>query len=111
MLHCLRALPYPAYSGRTRRSEKRANSRDPARPSRCAQGEEAYFLVDGSTNGSYINGRRVPKGVPSRLAEGDRVRLSVPIAGDDGSLIECVVVYSAAATDVLQVAYFSTRSP
>lgn len=36
------------------------------------------MLTDTSTNGSYVNGTRVAKGVPVRLRVGDVIRLSVP---------------------------------
>ncbi len=41
------------------------------------QDPPTYHLEDNSTNGTAINGTRVPKGTSSPLVEGDHIRLAV----------------------------------
>jgi predicted component of type VI protein secretion system len=35
-----------------------------------------YFLTDYSSNGTFVNGRQVPKGEPVLLRKGDRIALT-----------------------------------
>jgi predicted component of type VI protein secretion system len=46
-----------------------------------------HYLEDTSTNGTAINGLRVPKGQTRQLAEGDRIRLAVATQ-DPSKIIE-----------------------
>lgn len=42
------------------------------------QDEQVWFVLDTSTNGTYINGERLIKGEPRRINPGDKLRLSTP---------------------------------
>ena len=48
-----------------------------------------YHIVDSSTNGTVVNGERLAKNAPRRLAEGDRVRLAAATV-DPAQVIEYV---------------------
>ncbi len=54
------------------------------------QDPPVYHLEDRSTNGTAINGARVPKGTSRPLVEGDRVRFAVATQ-DPNKIIECVL--------------------
>jgi pSer/pThr/pTyr-binding forkhead associated (FHA) protein len=42
----------------------------------------AVIRDEGSTNGTFVNGDRVPPGAEVRLVDGDRIRLAADVTGD-----------------------------
>ena len=54
------------------------------------QDPPGYWIEDTSTNGTLINGDRIPKGSSAPVKEGDRVQLSWNAAGEAAALLEYV---------------------
>ena len=52
------------------------------------QDPPGYWIEDTSTNGTLINGNRIPKGSSAPVKEGDRVQLSWNAAGEAAALLE-----------------------
>lgn len=54
------------------------------------EGDKKWFLVDGSTNGTYLNAQRVKKNVPVKLSNGDRIMLARSTQSSPNALVEYV---------------------
>ena len=50
--------------------------------------QRAWSIKDTSTNGTFVNGARVPKNGVLPLVAGDMVRLSQPQGNDPSKLLE-----------------------
>ena len=62
----------------------------------------ALSVTDTSTNGTFLNGSRIPKGSPQPLAVGDVITAVVPskaVAAKDASLAKCFVGFTVTSTD------------
>lgn len=60
------------------------------------QDPPGYWIEDTSTNGTLINGDRIPKGTSAPLKEEDRVQLSWNAAGEAAALLEYGLLSSVA---------------
>jgi hypothetical protein len=45
-------------------------------------GGRAMIRDEGSTNGTFVNGERLPPGAEARLVDGDQIRLAADVTGD-----------------------------